>query len=182
MITLAWADMEKYTNGIDVFSNDYIPENEDVSLRMTFDNTIDLKHEWDKISDWPVSMWYWVLVDDNDLICSGACDPTDLEEIIIPWFGLESILENEGRFKMIDIEPRCKRKISIGGLISLVLDNYLPIEIREYEGLEPTGRKWTSKEHNIDFSQVPNALWKSDVMDIMFYYDKVIISVQAVKE
>ena len=95
MITLAWADMEKYTNGIDVFSDYYIPENEDVSLRMTFDNPIDLKHEWDKISDWPVSMWYWVLVDDNDLICSGACNPADLEEIIIPWFGLESILENE---------------------------------------------------------------------------------------
>lgn len=83
---------------------------------------------------------------------------------------------------MIDIEPRCKRKISVGGLISLVLDNYLPIEIREYNGLEPTGRKWISKEHNIDFSQVPNALWESDVMDIMFYCDKVIISVQAVKE
>lgn len=83
---------------------------------------------------------------------------------------------------MFGIEPRRERKISVGGLISLVLDNYLPITIREYSGLEPTGREWQSKEHNIDFSQVPIELWNSEVMDIMVYYDKVIISVQAIKE
>lgn len=89
MITLAWADMEKYDERLDVFSDYYIPGNENLSLRMTFSTPQEIGDMWEEISNNPKSMWYWLLDDDGELVVSGSCDPRDYDEIIAPYFGIE---------------------------------------------------------------------------------------------
>ena len=34
--------------------------------------------KWEEIHNKPNGMWYWVL-DNGELVCSGACDPSDIE-------------------------------------------------------------------------------------------------------
>lgn len=44
----------------------------------SFDTLGELIEEWERISENPDSMWYWVL-DNGEVVCSGACDPDDYE-------------------------------------------------------------------------------------------------------
>lgn len=41
----------------------------------TYDSFIE---EWKRISERPIGMWYWVITE-GKCICSGACDPDDIE-------------------------------------------------------------------------------------------------------
>ena len=43
-----------------------------------FDTADEFIAKWKEIYDKPNGMWYWVL-DDGICICSGACDPGDIE-------------------------------------------------------------------------------------------------------
>ena len=59
-----------------------------VNVYFAFDNPKDFIRKWNRIIDGkegPYGMWYWVL-DNNKLICSGACDPNDVD-IFMDYFG-----------------------------------------------------------------------------------------------
>ena len=49
-----------------------------------FDTVEDFIYVWLKIYDKPNGMWYWVL-DNGNCICSGACDPNDIDIFIEHW-------------------------------------------------------------------------------------------------
>lgn len=54
----------------------------------TFDNIDELIEFWKEMSKKPLGMWYYCVHNKNNTIktfCSGAVDPADLEEIIIPY-------------------------------------------------------------------------------------------------
>ena len=51
---------------------------EGVHMYCIFNTPEDFVSKWLKIHDKPNGMWYWVL-DDGECICSGACDPNDIE-------------------------------------------------------------------------------------------------------
>lgn len=42
-------------------------------------------NRWIHIYDKPNGMWYWVIDDDGKCICSGACDPYDIDIFIEHW-------------------------------------------------------------------------------------------------
>lgn len=70
----------------DFFTNDWYDSNEFLSY-YAFDTVEEFMETWDKVSDNPDSMWYWVM-DNGELVCSGACDPGD-EEIFEEYFDIE---------------------------------------------------------------------------------------------
>lgn len=58
------------------FTDNYTGEN--IRSIYAFDTISGFLHKWKKLVECPDSMWYYVL-DKGDLICSGACDPYDIE-------------------------------------------------------------------------------------------------------
>lgn len=58
-----------------------------------FDTAEEFIKKWLEIYDRPNGMWYWVLdmesPHENKCICSGACDPDDIE-IFNDYFGLDA--------------------------------------------------------------------------------------------
>lgn len=58
------------------FTDDFIGEG--IHTYYVFDTAEEFINKWKEIYDKPNGMWYWVL-DDGELICSGACDPNDIE-------------------------------------------------------------------------------------------------------
>lgn len=77
-IIMAFADDVDYDN----FTNDFTGEN--VLEYYVFDTPKEFIKNWRKKVKNPDSMWYWVL-DNGDLICSGACDPNDID-IFLEYF------------------------------------------------------------------------------------------------
>jgi len=65
----------------------YFTENftgEGVHTYHIFDNEKAFINKWINIHDKPNGMWYWVL-DNGNCICSGACDPDDIDIFIEHW-------------------------------------------------------------------------------------------------
>lgn len=88
-IVMAFTDPEDDSdNPYAPFTDDFTGEN--VNIYFAFDTIEDFINKWKRIingEEGPYGMWYWVLVD-NKLICSGACDPDDIE-IFEEYFGNE---------------------------------------------------------------------------------------------
>lgn len=49
-----------------------------------FDSVEDFIDKWIQIYNKPNGMWYWVL-DNGKCVCSGACDPYDIDIFIEHW-------------------------------------------------------------------------------------------------
>lgn len=71
-------DGNRYRYFTDDFTGDY------VHTYYAFDTVEDFIKKWVEIYDEPNGMWYWVL-DNGELVCSGACDPYDIEIFIDNW-------------------------------------------------------------------------------------------------
>ena len=71
------------------FTDEWDDENEIVSY-YAFDTPAEFFKKWQSFHDYksggePDSMWYWVL-DNGELVCSGACDPND-EDVFEEFWG-----------------------------------------------------------------------------------------------
>ena len=66
------------------FTDDFMGEN--IHEYYAFDTVEDFIKKWKEICEEPNGMWYWVL-DGECCICSGACDPCDIE-IFNEYWGL----------------------------------------------------------------------------------------------
>lgn len=78
-IMMMFVDDEDETNFNDFYSN------EPICSYYAFDSVKEFIEAWKKISENPDSMWYWVYVNDmrsENCICSGACDPGDIENFM----------------------------------------------------------------------------------------------------
>lgn len=64
-----------------------IENNTPILARYEFDTMKEFMETWKKISDDPITMWYWVY-DGENIVCSGAIDPND-EEIFTEYFEME---------------------------------------------------------------------------------------------
>lgn len=118
----------------DFFSDDWYDTNEFISY-YAFDTPEEFMEKWNKVVDNPDSMWYWVL-DNGELICSGACDPGD-EEIFEEYFGFEkenkSMTNAEFLNKLnamfAEIFPKAKGKRTVNELIFVLRQDN---EIEDY--------------------------------------------------
>lgn len=72
-IEIYFADFKFPETITDVFSYDY-----PVKSHYSFDTYKDFIEKWHKLCKNPDSRWYWVLLD-GCVICSGSCDPQDIE-------------------------------------------------------------------------------------------------------
>ena len=81
VMAFAWDEDDEY------FTDDWYDDNE-IYTYYAFNTPKEFIDAWKKMacSDdvWPDSMWYWVL-DNGELICSGACDPYDIEIFKSHW-------------------------------------------------------------------------------------------------
>lgn len=64
------------------FTDEYTGEG--VHARYTFTSVEEFINTWIRNYDKPNGMWYWVL-DEGKCICSGACDPYDIDIFIEHW-------------------------------------------------------------------------------------------------
>jgi hypothetical protein len=84
IMAFAWDETDEY------FTDSWMDDNE-FATYYAFDTPEEFMTAWRKMHDYdnggyPDGMWYWVL-DNGELICSGACDPND-EEIFEEHFGI----------------------------------------------------------------------------------------------
>lgn len=63
------------------------PEN-NICAYYAFSSPEEFLHKWNELVEDPDGLWYWVL-DNGRCICSGACDPCDIE-IFEEHFGTEN--------------------------------------------------------------------------------------------
>ena len=85
-IVMAFTDpldalMENYNVTTKEDNYKYFTDNftgEGIHTYYVFDSITEFIKTWKEIHDKPNGMWYWVL-DDGKCICSGACDPDDIE-------------------------------------------------------------------------------------------------------
>lgn len=88
-IIMAFTDPDcDLDNPYDTFTDDFTGEN--VNICFAFDTPKAFIRKWKRIvneKEGPYGMWYWVL-DNNEIICSGACDPGDID-IFEDYFGEE---------------------------------------------------------------------------------------------
>ena len=76
-IVMAFTDpVDDDENPYKYFTDDFTGEY--VHTYYAFDTVEEFLEKWEEIYDEPNGMWYWVL-DDGELVCSGACDPYDIE-------------------------------------------------------------------------------------------------------
>lgn len=76
VMAFAWDETDEY------FTDDWCDSNE-FATYYVFDTPKEFMNTWYKMAYCedgccPDGMWYWVL-DNKELICSGACDPCDIE-------------------------------------------------------------------------------------------------------
>lgn len=71
VMAFAWDESERY------FTDDWHDDNW-IATYYAFDTEEEFVVEWKNKADKPDGMWYWVL-DNGVCICSGACDPSDIE-------------------------------------------------------------------------------------------------------
>ncbi len=84
IMAFAWDETDEY------FTDDWLDDNE-FATYYAFNTPEEFMTAWRKMHDYdnggyPDGMWYWVL-DNGELICSGACDPND-EEIFEECWGI----------------------------------------------------------------------------------------------
>ena len=100
-IVMAFTDpldvlMEDYEEDIDSDNYKYFTDDftgEGIHTYYIFDTKEEFISKWEKIYEEPNGMWYWVL-DCGKLVCSGACDPDDIEIFNEHWnlTGLEDYI------------------------------------------------------------------------------------------
>ena len=71
VMAFAWDETDEY------FTDNWYDNNE-FATYYSFDTPEEFIEAWNNMVDNPDGMWYWVL-DDGELVCSGACDPYDIE-------------------------------------------------------------------------------------------------------
>lgn len=81
VMVFAWDETDEY------FTNDWYDNNE-FATYYAFDTPEEFIEAWNNMVDNPDGMWYWVL-DDGELVCSGACDPYDIEIFEEYWWNLK---------------------------------------------------------------------------------------------
>lgn len=74
----------EYVNSTYEFLTDEF-SGEGIHTYYAFNTPEEFIDKWEEILDEPNGMWYWVL-DNGKCICSGACDPGDLEDIFLEHF------------------------------------------------------------------------------------------------
>lgn len=79
-IVMAFTDPdENLDNPYEVFTDNYVEDN--VKIMFVFDTPEEFLETFNRIindEEGPYGMWYWVL-DHGEQICSGACDPNDID-------------------------------------------------------------------------------------------------------
>ena len=71
IMAFAWDETDEY------FTDDWHDDNE-LATYYAFNTPEEFMIAWKKMSECPDGMWYWVMDGDN-CVCSGACDPYDIE-------------------------------------------------------------------------------------------------------
>lgn len=63
-------------------------------------------------------------------------------------------------------------------LISKIVDSYQEIVITEYEGVKRTGRRWNIEPHAIDYRNIPEEIWNTEIREIVPYYDRISVEIE----
>ena len=74
VMAFAWDETDEYFT-------DLWHDNNEFATYYAFDTAKEFMEAWREMVEEPDGMWYWVL-EDGKLICSGACDPYDIEIFI----------------------------------------------------------------------------------------------------
>ena len=80
IMAFAWDETDEY------FTDDWNDDNK-IATYYTFNAPGEFIKAWEKMVEDPDGMWYWVL-DGEELVCSGACDPGDID-IFENYWGLQ---------------------------------------------------------------------------------------------
>ena len=123
----------------------------DIRSYYAFDNPEDFIEAWYKMRDNPDGMWYWVL-DGEELITSGACDPDDDDGFAEHFgFNLEELRENHKevgvtleekkaeaieRMRMLGIFPQTISQFKEDGHVSISMDPWGAFYWADGEDLE----------------------------------------------
>ena len=75
-------DYDDKENPYKYFTDDFIGDY--IHTYYAFDTVKDFINKWVEIYDKPNGMWYWVM-DGEHCVCSGACDPMDIEIFLHHW-------------------------------------------------------------------------------------------------
>jgi len=81
VMAFAWDETDEF------FTDDW-DDNNLIATYYAFDDNKEFLDAWEKMSENPDGMWYWIMVDGR-CICSGACDPGDID--ILCWHHLGAI-------------------------------------------------------------------------------------------
>lgn len=82
-IIMAFTDpIDDEENRYRYFTDDFTGEY--VNTYYAFDTVKEFINKWAEICEEPNGMWYWVM-DGEHCVCSGACDPMDIEIFIDYW-------------------------------------------------------------------------------------------------
>lgn len=107
-IIMAFTDPdERLDNPYEVFTDNYVEDN--VKIMFVFDTPEEFLETFNRIindEEGPYGMWYWVL-DHGKQICSGACDPNDIDIYEEHWNlnKEDDIMENNNeRVKQISLD------------------------------------------------------------------------------
>ena len=107
-IVMAFTDPdENLDNPYEVFTDNYVEDN--VKIMFVFDTPEEFLQTFNRIindEEGPYGMWYWVL-DHGKQICSGACDPNDIDVYNEHWSlnKEDDIMENnDTRVKQISLD------------------------------------------------------------------------------
>ena len=107
-IVMAFTDPdETLDDPYEVFTDNYVEDN--VKIMFVFDTPEEFLETFNRIindEEGPYGMWYWVL-DHGEQICSGACDPNDIDIYEEHWNlnKEDDIMENNNeRVKQISLD------------------------------------------------------------------------------
>lgn len=113
-----------------------LPE-ENICSYYAFDTPKSFLEKWRELVNEPDGMWYWVL-DDNVCICSGACDPGDIE-IFEEHFGLEDLLS--ARITNLTLSPQAFKCLVYGGQRVDTIGKLFALSDEDLLGIEGLGTK-----------------------------------------
>ena len=69
--------------------------------------------------------------------------------------------------------------MTVGELLCKMVDSYVDIAVNEYKGAEYTGRRWIIPRHSVNYRDIPEDVWETEVSMIIPYWSHISIEIEA---
>ena len=123
------------------FTNDFTGQG--IHTMYMFDTPKEFIDKWNEIYNKPNGMWYWVIDEDEYLVCSGACDPGDIDIFEDYW---------EKELKEKENKPKVKAKVRLTHTVEMFVEAESEEAISDWLAQTTPKEAYNLSNHNADQS------------------------------